>query len=278
MWRSLNRVQKQAAKLNFYDEIIVLDESYLTSEYPPQFHSKLIAGSRGYGYWSWKPYLIRSILSKINQGDVLQYMDVGCHLNPLGIKRLSEYCSMAAFADSGILPFQAKHSSNKYLPILDGQNKTFFNQFEYKYNKADLLNELKVNGDPEITHSPQIGATVIFLCKKSSSIELVNEWIAIIEKDFKYIDNSPSSIKEHNEFIEHRHDQAIFSILCKKRKIETISALEYYYPKKNSTKPDWSRLKNFPIHAKRDKDLGFFSNSLAFLKRGLRKLGKILNE
>jgi hypothetical protein len=185
---------------------------------------------------------------------------------------------MSVKSDSGVLAFQAKQSTNVELPLLDGKNKLFFNQQEYKYNKSDLLNECGVYGNLDITHSPQIGATVIFFCKKKSSVELVDEWIHIIEKDFRFIDNSSSLMKEHNEFIEHRHDQAIFSILCKKRKIETISALEYYYPKKDSIKPDWGMLQSFPIHAKRDKDLGFIGNTILLMKRILGRAKKIVNE
>ena len=52
--------------------------------------------------------------------------------------------------------------------------------------------------------------------------------------------------------------------LMSKNKIKTISAYEFWYPKKNSNKlePDWDALYNFPIHAKRDKNLGLINNLL----------------
>ena len=58
-------------------------------------------------------------------------------------------------------------------------------------------------------------------------------------------------------------------MLCVKNKIKTISAYEFWYPKKNSNKlePDWDALYNFPIHAKRDKNLGLINNLLRKIKR-----------
>jgi hypothetical protein len=75
------------------------------------------------------------------------------------------------------------------------------------------------------------------------------------------IDDTPSSSPNKYGFIEHRHDQAIFSLLCIKYKVLTVSAYEYWYPKKGSLQiiaPDWAALKEFPIHAKRDKGINSF--------------------
>ncbi len=276
MIRSLNRVERQARSLNFYDQIYITNENDLSVEFYEKHGSRLVVGGRGYGYWAWKPYLIKDIMESMQYGDVLQYMDAGCHLNFGGLERLTQYFDIAKQSSTGVVAFQAKNSDRFDLPPVEGKNKNFFDQQEYKYNKTDLLIECDVLNDIGITETPQIGATLIFIKKSTPSIDLVNEWIGLIEKDFKFIDNTPSSNAERSGFIEHRHDQAIFSLLCKKRKVETISALEYYYPKQNSIYPDWKRLKNYPIHAKRDKDLGLIRNVDRFVSRVKKKIARII--
>ena len=55
--------------------------------------------------------------------------------------------------------------------------------------------------------------------KNSYSIDFLNSWINIFENHFNLIDDSPSKIKNFEGFVENRHDQSVFSLLCKKNSI-----------------------------------------------------------
>ena len=59
----------------------------------------------------------------------------------------------------------------------------------------------------------QAGLLLIFVCDKIRS--LINEWYNI-GCDYHNIDDSQSINKNLDCFIEHRHDQSIFSLLTKK--------------------------------------------------------------
>ena len=37
--------------------------------------------SRGGGYWIWRPYILRSAINDINDGEYLVYLDAGCTIN-----------------------------------------------------------------------------------------------------------------------------------------------------------------------------------------------------
>uniref|UniRef100_UPI004047F82C hypothetical protein n=1 Tax=Bacteroidota TaxID=976 RepID=UPI004047F82C len=274
MHRSLNRFRKQAIALDFYDSIYSFDESGLEKDFIDRFKEQLIPGSRGYGYWCWKPQIILQVLRKMQMGDILQYTDVGCHLNPKGRERLKDYFEITDNSPMGILAFQAKfpEAPLKY----DG--RTLFNQRDYMFVKGDLIDYFGVRDSPEITNSYSIGATVFFIKKTKKSVDFVEEWLGIVKKSFTYIDNSPSISPNFEGFIEHRHDQAIFSMLAKKYHLPTLSTYEYYFPKNNSIYPDWKILRQFPIHAKRDKDLGFFKNLKVLYKRVINKAKKIFYE
>ena len=259
--RSLSRIAKQAQSFNLFKGITLADESYLEVNFRNKFKEILMPGTRGYGYWCWKPQIILQELEKLSDSDLLLYVDAGCHLNPKGRVRLLEYFEMLRISKSGILAFQAIPPVGR----LAHDGRPLFDYPNYMWTKGDLLDYFGVRNNKEILHSQTIGAGIILIKKCQNSIDILKKWIDTIHHDFALIDDSPSKSPNPLGFIEHRHDQAIFSILCIQNSVDTISAYEYYYPQKNSRKPDWKALKNFPIHAKRDKKRGYFIGDILVL-------------
>ena len=135
--RSLNRFKIQAKNMNFYDQIDCLNEFDLNPEFYNKFKNKLLSGSRGFGYWAWKPQIILQTLEQMNYGDILQYTDTGCHLNNQGIRRLLEYFNITNNSETGILAFKAKPPEFP-LSLLHDSRK-LFNQRDYMYIKGDLI-------------------------------------------------------------------------------------------------------------------------------------------
>lgn len=269
--RSLFRIEKQARALGFYDQLCIFTEHDLALGFRGRFEQNLRVGSRGYGYWCWKPQILLQILDQAKDGDIIQYTDSGCHLNKNGIDRLADYFDLAQNAESGILAFQAGLPAS----ALQFDKRQFPLQPDGEWVKGDLLDYFGVRDNQEVVATPTIGAGIIFIRKCPESIRLIREWLEVVEADFHFIDDTPSRSPNLPVFREHRHDQAIFSLLCKKHGVTRLSAYEYWYPSKNSLEPDWSALKNFPIHARRDKDRGFVGNSSHFLKRILQKVKKL---
>ena len=253
--RAAKRVKKQAQSMGCFENIFTFNEDDLSLEFRIKYQDYLCSDVRGYGYWCWKPECIKMALDVIQEGNFLLYIDAGCHLNKKGLIRLKEYFNLLSQAPNGILAFQAitptpENSKLKY----DGRK--LFEQFNYQWIKGDLLENFGVKNNPTYTHAEAIGAGIILVKKCADSQQIINEWSSVIETNFSLIDDTPSSSPNICGFIEHRHDQAIFSLLCIKYKVQTISAYEYWYPKigkSSRMRPDWRALKEFPIHAKRDK-------------------------
>ena len=88
----------------------------------------------------------------------------------------------------------------------------------------------------EITHSPQFWSGSFFIKKNDNAERFVKKWNKVFEERFDLIDDTPSNIKNFSGFIENRHDQSIWTLLCLKHQIKIISAYELWYPKKNSKK------------------------------------------
>lgn len=265
LWRTLARLNTQAEELNFFNSILLGTENDLNIDFRIKYIEKLIPGSRGYGYWSWKPQILMQVLNKIDFGDSILYIDAGCHLNKLGSWRLQEYFSMLEKSNLGILAFQAK-TPNIDISPLQYDGRPLFNQPNYQWIKGDLFDYFGVRQDPNYTNAQAIGAGIILIKKNELSLKIISEWLSVINYDFSLLDDTLSKTVNLPGFIEHRHDQSIFTLLCLKYKVPTLSAYEYWYPLTDRMEPDWQSLKYFPIHAKREKDLGGLDPCINFRK------------
>jgi len=279
MLKSSKRLLNQAKKFNFFDKIFLLNENDLSKNFKNKFKKELILGSKGYGYWCWKPEIILNILDKLNNDDSLLYIDIGCHLNINGKNRLLEYFEIVKQQDKGILAFQACKPNKKNSKI-DYDGRKLMNSKNYQWIKGDVFDFFEARYDTNLTNSEGIGGGIFLIKKSEKSIKIIKKWREIILNNFNFINDTPSISPNLEGFIENRHDQAIWTLLCLKEKIKIVSAYEYWYPKKNSTRlePDWQALEKFPIHAKRDKDLGFYGNSKLIFKKKLYKLFNALSK
>ena len=269
MHRSARRLRAQANKMQYYDEVKIYDERALNNQFYNRFKSKLVLGSRGFGYWCWKPQIILQLLNEMKENDLLQYSDIGCHLNPNGIDRLNYYFNMTDVSKTAVFAF--KSVAPKY-PLVYDQRK-LLDLVEYKWTKGDLFDYFNIRNNTNITHTQSYGATNLFLKKCTKSINFIQEWLEVIYSNFSLIDNSQSNSPNFPGFVEHRHDQSILSILCKKYNVSFASSYEYWYPKaQNPYKPDWKSLNSFPIHKKRDKNLGFINQIYEFFLKIKNKI------
>ena len=266
--RSLERLKCQARSMGVLNQIDIFTESDLPIKFKRRFKDKLLFGSRGFAYWSWKPEVILMSLSKMKLGDCLLYVDAGCHFNIRGQKRLLEYFEILKEQEKGIIAFQANQPNPENSSILyDGRK--LFDQPNYRWIKGDLLDYFNVREDPSVINTQAIGATVILIKKNEQAIDIIKEWQQIIWERFDLLDDTPSVSHNLTDFIEHRHDQAIWTLLCLKYGVKTLSAYEYWYPSRDlkKLKPDWDALAECPIHAKRDLDKGLVMNIIGKFSR-----------
>jgi hypothetical protein len=247
-----HRIGRQAKAMNVYDDIYVADETHLDSKFFQRFQGRLKHGSRGFGYWVWKPQIVRQTLERMSGGDLLHYADVGCHLNPLGRPRLLQYFEMVQDSQAGILGFQFCEPAPSFAH--DGRSLALHT--DAQRTKGDLFDYFGVRSSPLVSSSPQFITTALFLKKTDATIAFVNAWLRPYEENFTLADDTPSKSPNMAGFVEHRHDQSIFSLLCKIHHVPAVSAFETWYPTKSDmSKADWAPLRDYPIQARRDKAL-----------------------
>ena len=63
--RSAERLLSQASDSNFYDEINIITSNKIDETLKYKIKKLSVGKKRGFGYWIWKPYLIKRFLIKL---------------------------------------------------------------------------------------------------------------------------------------------------------------------------------------------------------------------
>lgn len=245
---ALQRIHGQAVDMGGFDVIRTMDEGDLAPGFRKEFADRLTIGSRGFGYWAWKPQVVSQVMGELAQGDTLLYADAGCHLNPRGRARLDAYFSLLS-EETPIVVFQQDPHDTTF-----GLNNPNIGDWPNRnWTKGDLVDYLGMRERAEVLDAQTYYATTFLMMKCPRTLGLLDDWLNVIRHDWRLVDDSPSRAPNLPGFVEHRHDQAIFSLLCHDAPRRVISSSEIVYPKIRGRGGDWKRLAEFPIHARRDR-------------------------
>jgi hypothetical protein len=259
---ALKRIEEQAHKMLIFDQVIAVDETVLAPAFRKEFFQKLTLGSRGFGYWCWKPQFIRQVMDDLEYGSNILYADAGCHLNPEGVVRLKEYFGMLS-DDTPLVAFQQDPTNRMF----NEPNRDIPDWPLRNWTKGDLIDHFGAR-DREDILSAQTHYATAFLIQKTPQAEVfLDSWIDTFRNNWSLIDDSPSLSPNEPSFVEHRHDQAIFSLLCHQFPVISLSGCELWCPH------DWMKLEDYPVHAKRDRGKKVkFQRRKAKFKKLLKKL------
>ena len=130
--KSVERLKEQALKSKYYDDIKIITPNDF--DYDTKCKFKNLVKKRGYGYWFWKPFLLTKIMKEINYGDIVHYLDVGCHINKTKSNRFNEYLDLIIDEDKWLLAFQYHEKDIKFSDEIK-----FPKREEFKYTKCDLF-------------------------------------------------------------------------------------------------------------------------------------------
>jgi hypothetical protein len=228
------RLEGQANAGRAFDEVERFDAKILRRRYPDFFreHSGFLESNpRGFGYWIWKPFLILRALEELPENWNLAYIDGGCvfNLNEVSRHRLQEYKDHAS--RNSVWCTELTTSLEQ-----DYRNETWCKEDALRFLEADRVT----------ASSNQVQAGMLMLSNNQTSRDLVADWYkAAISEGYRFIDDSKSISKNSLSFIEHRHDQALFSVLFRQRNLRALPD-ESFFP--NAWTTDGA---GFPIWAAR---------------------------
>lgn len=161
-----------------------------------EINKKILKKSRGAGYWLWKPYIILKTLESTAEGDIIVYLDSGALIYK---KHAFKYI-------------------NKLIKQILKNPKDIFLKNNYHSNRAfvkrDLLLYFNMDND-RIRDATQLDASIIILKNSIKSKKFIKEWLEICTHE-DLLTDLPSVSQEHSDFTDHRHDQAILTLLSYK--------------------------------------------------------------
>jgi len=188
------RFKKQATDIDFFDNIIIEDEKTI-KPLLKEHENFIINNKKGYGYWIWKPIIIKNQLEKMSENDILFYLDCG----------------------SSIINNNDK--LNEYINILKDKEIIVFNNTDYKiksYIKTNVINEFNITDD--ILETYQIEGGCIILKNSKKTKEFIDEWIKYMIKDnYQLLNDDLLTLSQNKEFIQNRHDQSILTVLARQK-------------------------------------------------------------
>lgn len=155
--------------------------------------------NRGYGLWIWKPYFIVKTLKEINYGDYLFYCDSGAYY----VNNVQYLINCMEEKNQDIMCFE--------LPLISKQ-----------WTKTETFEFMEANNE-EHKNSNQILSGYILIKKSDFSVKFFDEFLneCCDEKKVSY-KNFDDNIKNDLDFIAHREDQSILSILYTKYNLEAF--------------------------------------------------------
>lgn len=189
-------------KIGFTD-VISYDENDISEDFKNQ-NSKLFSYSRGYGYWVWKPYLIKKTLENSKDDEIIVYIDS----TDLPKKEFVNFLDKHFISNDILLFNNIRHEKHDV------------------WTKSDCF--VLMDCDDEKFHNQiQLEAGVIGMKKTKFNLDLTEEWLNYccninIVTDEPNICGKPN----HSSFIEHRHDQSILTNLRYKYNLISVDSSE----------------------------------------------------
>lgn len=191
-----------------FDKTIGLSPNDIDEDFYSDFRN-ILEQKRGAGYWLWKPYIIKKILSELAYGDFLFYSDAGA----IFLKNVDILIENLERQNQDIMGFE--------LPLIEEQ-----------WTKRELFTSMMCEHQMYF-YSNQILASFFLIKKSIISEKFFDEFLNYACDEINITDKFDLSVKQSDDFIEHRHDQSIFSLLYKKYNFRSFK--------------DPSQLGNYPL-------------------------------
>lgn len=167
---------------------------YTADDLPDHLNQLGTMFRRGYGYWIWKPYIVKRTLQMASAGDVLLYVD----------GRTAATGRKMAWFDHFL--------ARKELDMAAWQTANI----ERAWTTGDLFKLFGFGIEEQEANTGQFAATIIALRVNAKTIQIVSDWYRVMEQNFDLCRDEPSVMRNHDSFIENRHDQSVFSLSIKR--------------------------------------------------------------
>lgn len=191
-------LMSEARALNIFDKI----HCYTPNEIKDFLSDKWISKyPRGGGYWIWKPYIVSLELGKMNDGDILLYVDAGCQF--IDSPKWDYYFDLLSQYDAIFMRFDRQVNYGFTPTVRCWTKKSAIRYFESSCEKKDWIDET------------QFITGCFFVKKTSNTVKFIKKWGHFMCQHQDLVTDTTDEERDEQDplFCEHRHDQAILSLL-----------------------------------------------------------------
>jgi len=183
-----NRNKETALRIGKVDKFF----AFGPEDIEPEFYQKneiILTQKRGAGLWLWKPYFFYRLLNQLQENEILLYTDAASYY----VKSIFYLTKFFKTTGQDIMGFD--------LPLQSDQ-----------WTKEETFTLMNATESERLSN--QISASFILIKKTKDTLNFAKQWldyccnIELISEVTFY-----PHIKNSNNFISHRYDQSIFSIL-----------------------------------------------------------------
>lgn len=192
------------SSIYYFDEI----HTYGPHDIDKEFFNKnknILNQKRGAGYWLWKPYFIKKLMDKINENDVIFYVDAGnIFIND------PNFLFINSRLNNGIILFDNRDG------VKNGMAAK--NYVSCKKDAFVLMNcdeEKYING-------VHLNASYQCYFKNEFSMNFINEYLHYCQIEEIITDTPNKNGENYSGYYDHRHDQSILSLLAIKNDIQAL--------------------------------------------------------
>lgn len=176
------------------DKVIEWSPSMI-SEFIAQ-HPEHFSYKRGAGLWLWKPYIVEETLNKMDDGDYLLYVDAGVQF----IRSITHLVRQMDSSGVDVMTFE--------LPLLERQ-----------FTKAETVKIMQLGG---VNIENQILSGYILIRNTVFARNFIHQWLEAMLDIRLCSPDQFTDIPNPPDFIAHREDQSVLSLLVRKNGLEVF--------------------------------------------------------
>lgn len=194
--KQVKKLEETAISIGGADEFWLYRSKDLDSDWL-EMNKHIMEHKDGMGCWAWKSFIIWKALLKMNEGDILFWIDSDTYF----LRNASEYFCLVQ--DLDILVF---HLSPPSPGKVWTDHQAFF---------------LTNTDSPQFTETRLILGGYFMIKKTDRMMRLIAEWM-VYSQDERIICALANIMPNYEEFYRHRYDQSILSIISKKFKLFSL--------------------------------------------------------
>jgi hypothetical protein len=189
---------------NYFDEYHIFGKSDIDEEFYKK-NKSILDQNRGAGYWLWKPYFIYKVLKKINDKDIVFYVDAG-----------NVFLTDPTF-------LYEKLKDNNGIILFDNRDGMTNGESAQNFISCKKDSFVLMNCDTdEFIFGKHLNASYQIYQKNNNSLLFIDEYLNYCQ-NINILTDLPNQYgSNYPGYYDHRHDQSVLSLLSIKHKITPL--------------------------------------------------------